>query len=87
MSDYRDLTIDLGTTPNDDIEFNTVGSELELIEFRAIQDLLREDYSLSMDIQEISDTMEDAGITLQDWVWGSDMMIHEAIYEHLSEEE
>ena len=87
MSDYRDLTIDLGTTPNDDIEFNTVGSELELIEFRAIQDLLREDYNLSMDIEEISDTMEDAGITLQDWVWGSDMMIHEAIYEHLSEEE
>ena len=87
MSDYRDLTIDLGTTPNDDIEFNTVGSELELIEFRAIQDLLREDYNLSMDIEEISDTMEDAGITLQDWVWGSDMMMHEAIYEHLSEEE
>tara|TARA_B110000114_G_scaffold94334_1_gene99441 strand:- start:1182 stop:1448 length:267 start_codon:yes stop_codon:yes gene_type:complete len=87
MSDYRDLTIDLGTTPNDDIEFNTVGSEIELTEFRSIQDLLKEDYDISMDIQTISDTMEDAGIDFANWVWNSELSIHEAIYEHLTEEE
>jgi hypothetical protein len=85
MSDYRDLTIDLGTTPNDDIEFNSIGAELELGEFRSIQDLLKTDYGIQMDIQTISDTMDDAGIDFQSWSWSSGLMIHEAIFEHLSE--
>lgn len=87
MSDYRDLTIDLGTTPNDDIEFNSVGTELELIEFRAIQSLLQEDYNLSMDIPAISEIMEDAGIDFLNWNWNAGLMIHEAIYDYLNEEE
>tara|TARA_B100000780_G_scaffold272820_1_gene235548 strand:- start:1340 stop:1606 length:267 start_codon:yes stop_codon:yes gene_type:complete len=86
MSDYRDLTIDLGTTPNDDIEFNSIGAELELGEFRSIQVLLMEDYQISMDLQEIADTMDDAGIDFQSWSWSSGLMIHEALFEHLSED-
>jgi hypothetical protein len=85
MSDYRDITIDSGSSPNDDAEFNTIGAELELSEFRAIQDLLKEDYNLSMDIPTISDTMEDAGIDFLNWNWNAGLMIHEAIYDYLLE--
>jgi len=87
MSDYRDLTVDLGTTPNDDIEFNSVGAAIEMIEFQAIQQLLQEDYNLIMDIPTISDTMEDAGIDFLNWNWSAGLMIHEAIYDHLNEED
>jgi hypothetical protein len=87
MSDYRSITTDSGSSPNDDAEFNTIGAEIELSEFRAVQDLLKEDYDLTMDISAIADTMEDAGIDFLAWNWNAGLMIHEAIYDHLLEAE
>ena len=87
MSDYRDITTESGSSPNDDAEFNTIGAQLDMTEFKAIQALLIEDYDISMDIPTIQDTMEDAGIDLHAWNWNTGLMIHEAIYEHLTEED
>ena len=87
MSDYRDITTESGSSPNDDAEFNTIGAQLDMTEFKAIQALLIEDYDISMDIPTIQDTMEDAGIDLHAWNWNTGLMLHEAIYEHLTEED
>ena len=87
MSDYRDITTESGSSPNDDAEFNTIGAQIDMTEFRAIQELLMLDYNISMDIPTIEDTMDDAGIDLHAWNWDSGLMIHEAIYDHLLEEE
>ena len=87
MSDYRDITTESGSSPDDDAEFNTIGAQLDMTEFKAIQALLIEDYDISMDIPTIQDTMEDAGIDLHAWNWNAGLMLHEAIYEHLTEED
>ncbi len=87
MSDYREITTDSGSSPNDDAMFNTIGAEIELSEFRAIQQLLIEDYGMHLDMDTIIDTMEDAGIDFLHWNWNAGLMIHEAIYDFLIEEE
>ena len=56
---------------------------IDLIEFRSLQELLRQDFGITIDIPTIAETMSDAGIDFHAWNWNSGVLMHEAIYEHL----
>lgn len=84
-SDFQDICYQSGTTPNEDVEFGSIGGQVEDAEFKSIQLNLETDFNVSMSIDEIKDTMEEHGIDLTsvDWIT---YLPHELVYEALLEE-
>ena len=61
-SDYLDICYMTGTTPNEDVESETIGSWIDTVMLKDIRESLSQDYGLILDYQEIQDIMYDTGI-------------------------
>jgi hypothetical protein len=83
MSDYLDICLESGTTPNEDVTHNVIGGQIDGTELEYIRNMLQADYNLTLEVTEISDLMYDYGIDMLDIPTG--VSIHDVLYDAMKE--
>jgi uncharacterized protein YpuA (DUF1002 family) len=85
MADYLDVCLQINTTPNEDAAINTVGSFIDKVEVKSIQDSLLQDYNINLTENNILEIMEHEGIDYSNLLANED--VSELIYLSTLEED
>lgn len=84
MSDYLDICLQTNTTPNDDVQFNVLGSSFDKVEAAYVQTMLLNDYGITLETSEISELMEEYGI--DNLSTPIEVSLHDILFDALQED-